>query len=339
MTGTSDNVSFHVAIAMVGFRNADDIRDCLGTLAGSTHAGFSIHICENGGTAAYDTLAAGLDGLVEFDSVTDPPPIGRVLRWQRGRLVQGGQTIYLYEANDNLGFAGGVNIGLASAQHTGVWDALWLLNPDTEPDPGALAALVAKASQDDYAMIGARLVLKATDRIQLYGGRWRPWLARGFNIGMNAPKNAMPDIAAIESEMSYVNGAALFATRRFIEAAGPMEERYFLYVEEIDWCFRRGRMKLGYAHDAIVYHAHGTTIGSHRQRAARSALSVYLDERNKLLFTRQFFPLRYPLVVLTTFLLLFQYLAHRAHANFRVALAGWWAGIRGEVGVPERFRA
>ncbi len=294
-TGEVASSSPHVVIAIVGYRDPDDIRGCLKALSRSRHSNFSIEICENGGVAAYEALIAAMGDIAILD------------------------------------------ICLAEVADGPKWDAIWILNPDTEPDPDALAALVAKSREKDYAIIGSRLLVKRTGRVQLYGGRWRPWIARGFNIGFNAPSESTPDVAAVEREMTYVNGAAMFVPRAFIERVGPMDERYFLYCDEIDWCWRRGSAPLGYAHDSIVLHAHGSTIGSSHSRQDRSALSVYLEERNKLLFTRRFYPVLYPLVVVSTLLLTGQYLAEGAHANFRVALAGWRAGIRGETGMPGWF--
>ena len=77
-----------------------------------------------------------------------------------------------------------------------------------------------------------------------------------------------------------------------------------------------------------------STNGSNRDRARRSRLSVYLDERNRLLLTRRIYPGAYPLVVLVTLGLTLQYLRHGAVTNFRHALSGWFAALRGETGVP-----
>jgi len=179
--------------------------------------------------------------------------------------------------------------------------------------------------------------LKESRRIQLYGGRWRRWLGRGFNIGLGEAADAMPDVAAIERDLDYVAGASMYAPRAYVEGVGAFDERYFLYYEETDWCFRRGDWRLGYAHESVVIHAHGSTIGSSVSRATRSALSVYLDERNKLLFTRRFDGAILPVVALFTLALTAQYVRAGAWKNFRIALAGWWAGLRGEAGFPKRF--
>jgi GT2 family glycosyltransferase len=330
----------HVAVAIVGFRNNDDIRNCLQALTSSTYRDVSIHICENGGEAAYRNLIAALDGLVVLeDAISAEGGSGAVIETRWGMLSGvGGIPIALHLASHNGGYAGGVNACLEQIKRGPAWHAMWVLNPDTEPDPGAIAALVAKADDGRYGAIGSRLVFKDSGRVQLYGGRWRRWMARGFNIGLNAPLDAQPDVAAVEREMTYVSGAALFATRPFIEAVGPMEEFYFLYNEEVDWCYRRGKFLLGYAHDSVVGHVHGSTMGSSSDKKRRSSLSVYLSARNSLVFTRRFFPRIYPLVVVTSLVLTLQYLQAAAFKNLCVALAGWWAALRGETGLPRWLR-
>jgi N-acetylglucosaminyl-diphospho-decaprenol L-rhamnosyltransferase len=323
-----------VVIAIVGYHNAGDVRACLAALARSTAKDFHISICENGGPASYRALKEALGGVVDFSGPAPARIEERVAEACSGSLRPGGQPVRIYDAMANLGYAGGVNLCIRQMGPPAQWSAIWILNPDTEPEPGALAALIARADEGPYGIVGSRLAFKSTERIQSYGGRWRPLLARGLNIGMNAPLNAMPDVKAIERSMNYVSGASLFASRAYVESVGLMDESYFLYCEEVDWCLQRGPHRMGYAHDAIVYHGHGTTIGSNANRKVRSSLSVYLDERNKLRLTRRCYTMLYPLVLLTTLLLTLQYLQVGAISNFFVALSGWLAGLRGEKGVP-----
>lgn len=323
----------HVAVVIVGFRNPEEVRECIVRLAGASHGDFSVHVCENGGGAAYDNLVREVGAVTAMSAV---PTGERAVRAHAGTL-EGGQQVCLHDAGANLGYAGGINVCFAAIAVDGRYDAVWILNPDTEPAPDAMAALVAHQKLGGYGIVGSRLVLKHSGRIQLYGGRWRRWMARGFNIGLGAPADERPDVSAIEPQLDYVAGASMLAPRAYVEAVGPFDERYFLYYEETDWCFRRGDWKLGYAHDSIVIHAHGSTIGSSVTRKTRSPLSVYLDERNKLLFTRRFDGLVFPVVALVTLALTAQYVRAGAWANFGVALSGWWAGMRGEQGFPSRF--
>jgi GT2 family glycosyltransferase len=270
----------------------------------------------------------------------EPVPVdlvGDILTTVRAKLPNG-QPVFLHEARGNLGYAGGVNAALSRLADDPDWQAVWILNPDTKLDRNALAAALARLQAGGYGIVGSRLVLEATRRIHLYGGRWRTLLARGFNIGLGAPGDAAADVDDIERQMTYVCGAAMLVSRRFIEEIGLMDDRYFLYCEEVDWCLRRGRYRLGYAHDSIVYHGHGTTTGATGRHGKRSELSVYLGERNKLLLTKRFYRHLYPLVLISSLLLTSLYLAHRSIPNFRAALAGWLAGVRGEEGIPPRFR-
>jgi N-acetylglucosaminyl-diphospho-decaprenol L-rhamnosyltransferase len=250
----------------------------------------------------------------------------------------GGQPLFLHCAKDNLGYGGGINLGLDCIATSSNWSWVWILNPDTEVDRDALAALVSYARDDRYGIVGARLVLAETGRIQLYGGRWRSWLARGFNLGLGAPGDARPETDVIERQLDYISGASMFVSRRFIETVGRPSEGYFLYDEDVDWCLRRGSFPLGYAHDAIVRHRHGATIGSSHNRIRRSGLSVYLDERNKVLLTQRFFPIRYPVVIVVALLLTGQYILAGAYANFGYAVRGWAAGILGRSGPPPWLR-
>jgi GT2 family glycosyltransferase len=161
-------------------------------------------------------------------------------------------------------------------------------------------------------------------------------IARGKSLGYGEPADASVDVEAVERQLQWISGAALYATRSFVATVGPMAEQYFLYCEDVDWCMRRGRFALGYAHNAVVQHAHGTTIGSATELDARSNLSIYLTERNNLLLTRAHFPLLYPIVVFATFCLIFHYLIRGNRRIFAVAFRGWCAGLRGETGRPTR---
>lgn len=325
----------HTIVAIVGYRNAGDIRACLTALSNSAENNFAISICENGGADAYDSLLASLNGLVEPAGEAPPVIDPRVTKTWSGRLKSGEQPVRIYLANDNLGYAGGVNVCIRQIAPSENWTAVWVLNPDTEPHPDALGALNERALQG-YDIVGSRLVFKESGRVQSYGCRWRPMIASGLNLGMFQPQDAVPDTKEIEASMNYVSGAALFVTRAYIENIGLMDERYFLYCEEVDWCLRRGPHRIGYAHNSFVYHVGSSVIGD-RSASERSSLSVYLAERNRLLLTRRFYDLLYPLIVLTALIFISRYLRLGAFRNFFVALSGWSAGISGEVGPPARW--
>ncbi|MFP4003402.1 MAG: glycosyltransferase family 2 protein, partial [Alphaproteobacteria bacterium] len=105
----------------------------------------------------------------------------------------------------------------------------------------------------------------------------------------------------VERRTDFVIGACMFLSRNFLETIGLMDERYFLYFEEIDWSVRAGtRFPPVYAPKAMVYHKEGGSIGSSSQHGGRSAFSEFWLARSKLLFTRKFYPHLLPLIYLVS---------------------------------------
>jgi GT2 family glycosyltransferase len=300
----------HVAVAIVGFRNVDDIKRCLQALEQSAHADFEVIICENGGAGAYADLCAAL------------PP----------RLA-GGQPVRAVAAPGNIGFAGGVNRCLLETPDADAW---WVLNPDTAPDSEALQSMVDRLAAGDCEAVGCTVYLHG-GRVQSHGGRWRGWLARPESIGHGSPLDAGVDAPRIERQQSYLNGASMLVGRRFVDTVGLMREEYFLYCEEVEWCLRgleRG-MRLGFAQQGLVLHDQGSTTGAGEDPVRRPRLPVYLSERNKLLVTRDRFPLRLPVAALAALALLcVRYGRRGAFRQLGYALAGWGAGILDERGPP-----
>jgi GT2 family glycosyltransferase len=303
-------MAFHVAVVIVSYHSAEDVADCLQSLAASRHDDFEVVVCENGGAAAFE----GLKALV-------------------GPSLPAGQAVRLVCAERNLGYAGGVNRAMAASPDADGW---WVLNPDTRPEPDAMGALVARLSRGDCEAVGC-VVMMTTGRVQSYGGCWQKRLARAVSLGYGARETAGVDSAQIERRQNYLNGACMLVGRAFAAAAGPMREDYFLYCEEVEWCLRgtKAGMRLGFADDAIVLHKQGTSTGAHADLRSRSKLSVYLNERNRVLLTRDCFPGLLPLAVLTVLATsILRFGKRRAWRQLGYAFEGWRAGIGNERGVP-----
>jgi N-acetylglucosaminyl-diphospho-decaprenol L-rhamnosyltransferase len=300
----------HVAVAIVGFRNTDDIVRCVAALDRSTHRDFEVVICENGGPEAHAKLTAAIP-----------------------RVLSAGQPVRAVLASHNLGYAGGVNVCLVESPGAEAW---WVLNPDTVPEPDAMAGLAAKLSDGTCEAVGCPLHL-ASGMVQSYGGRWQGWIARPVSIGHGNPLNVPTDPVRVERSQNYLNGASMLIGRRFLVEVGLMREDYFLYCEEVEWCLRgvaRG-MRLGFAPDARVLHFQGTTTGAGGSLAGRSRLSIYLGERNKILTTRDCFPGRLPVATLSALLLhVWRFGRCGAWRQLGYGLAGLWAGLSGERGAP-----
>ncbi len=325
-----------VAVSIVSYDCAGHVLDCLAALQASILRPDVIHVCENAGPIAYAALVGA--AAAAFGSVTSEGAAAGdgAVRRHGCDLGPGGPRVLFHCARDNIGYAGGVNLCIRALGDS-AWDAVLVLNPDATVAPEALGHLASHARRGGYGVVGCRLLFSETGRVQMFGGRWLPWLARAINVGLDAPASAVPDVPAVERQLDYVCGGAMLVTRAYCDAVGPLDEGYFLYMEEVDFCFRRGNFRLGYAHDAVVTHLHGATTGASRDARRKSPLTIYLSERNKLRFTRRFFPFRYPVVIVTTLFMTLLYLKRAGTRPFAVALAGWFAGVLGETGRPRRM--
>lgn len=314
-----------VAIIIPSLREAENLAGCLRSLAISDYAHFRVIIVENGGAPA----AAEVQQSLLREGVIARGPLGTLVL--AGRLC----PVAIVPQARNLGYAAAVNAGVRLALAHGA-DAVWVLNADTFPEKGALGALVTRLHEGGFGMVGSRLVFARNGRVQCWGGlAWRPWLYRGVLLGLGEEAGNVPDISSVEQRLGCVSGASVLVSRAYLEKVGLMDERFFMYCEDVDWGLRRGQFRLGYAHGSVVRHIHGSTSGSSVSRKSRSRLNVFLTLRNTVLLARLHAGGRYAVVAMLCFLLTFDELVRtRSLRHFAWAQQGFWAGIRGEAGRP-----
>jgi hypothetical protein len=133
----------------------------------------------------------------------------------------------------NLGYAGGMNVGLRAALERGA-DAVLLLNNDVEVDRGAIAGLAAAA---EGAAAVCPLITFADDaeRVWYAGSSFDP--RRGYNgrhRGFGEPAASFTEAA----ETDRACGAAMLIPRRALERVGELDEELFAYQEDTDWSLR-----------------------------------------------------------------------------------------------------
>jgi N-acetylglucosaminyl-diphospho-decaprenol L-rhamnosyltransferase len=333
-----------VAVIIVGFCNVTDIVGCLHALADAQREPeFEVFVAENGGPGAMDSLIAALDGPCLIEAETDfcsDPCL--TVRTRQFRLVRAdgsiGSRLHVAEMTENLGYAGAINAWLRPLLKLPGWDAVWILNPDTEPAPSALRELADYAKREHKSMVGSCIVATAQpQQVHMRGIAWRRLMAKTLAVDHHVPLAMEPDLDDVEARLDAPSGASLYVTRTLIEQIGLMDERYFLYFEDLDWGVRARQVcRTGYAHRSVVRHKCATTIGRAAGRSA-SPLAIYLMMRNGIIFVRE----RYPRWLLWTILM---QLVHLARFGLRGSVTtmlagcrGLVAGIQGEVGRPDRM--
>ena len=203
-----------------------------------------------------------------------------------------GSIVVLIENGANLGFAGGNNPGIRLALADPACTHVWVLNNDTVVKPEALGRALERMQADPgIGLCGSTLLyFDEPDKVQALGGaRYSRWSGRSRHVGAFLPAREVPANGhAVEPDLSYVVGAAMLASRAFIEQVGLMQEDYFLYYEEIDWAKRGAakRFRLGYAPGSVVFHKEGASIGT--AASGGSPLSLYFLFRSRLRFCWRF---------------------------------------------------
>lgn len=285
-----------LGVIIVTFNSGDVVLDCLESLLASEEVTLRIVIVDNASTDgtperlrdwAAERRPYETPGDIPFPLAPQPKPLAL-----DGRVLASGHRLQLVETGANLGFAAGVNRGLKElAAHEDV-DNFWILNPDSAVPPTTAAAFAARAKDRTFSLMGGRVFyLDPPDRIQIDGGLidWRTGRTSNANQFADAGAPA-PD----PSDLDFITGASMVASRAFYEAAGPLPEEYFLYYEEVDWALRRESLPLVYCPDAVVYHRAGTAIGSPAPGRPASPFSLYFIHRARLMFTRRYRPRSLP---------------------------------------------
>jgi GT2 family glycosyltransferase len=152
------------------------------------------------------------------------------------RVREAFPDVELLALAENRRFAGGNNAGLERALAAGA-DAVMLLNNDVIADPKLFEKLLAALEEAPEAGAAAPLIYFAppSDRIWFGGGRCRPWLAHSSHRGLRERDHGQ--YRSIE-DSGYLTGCCLLATAEAWKKVGFLDERYFIYAEDADWCLR-----------------------------------------------------------------------------------------------------
>lgn len=329
-----------LAVLIVAYRNPEDVSRCLRSLARSHLVDFEVFVCENGGADAFANLKAVLlddDGILQSysDRVASlNQPGGRIVDVATCQFRERPNVVTIGRAVENLGYGGGVNAWLERLLDFCGWDAVLVLNPDTEVHEDCLSELLRTAEQG-FDMVGPTLVFDdAPDRIVNCGLRWSPTTGRVTAVGRNLPSDRAPPLELLSS-IDAVSGACVLATRSFVEDVGLMAEEYFLYMEDLDWGRRRGHRHTGFAEKAIVRHIGGTTIGSAVDPRRQSPLSVYLSARNSVLYARRWAGRLWILHFGMGLLYAIRYVLIGTPAAAGLTIKGLFDGVRGRSGKPD----
>jgi GT2 family glycosyltransferase len=202
-------------------------------------------------------------------------------------IVRAHRDILLVDAGGNLGYAGGINVGLGFA---GSCDNIMILNPDLSLAPDAVTQLLAAATEEG---IGAVVPLMLDENGSIYPSLGRePTLSRAIGDALVGGKIRLrPSFSSglifrranyLEAnDVDWAMGAALLIPAAVARVVGEWNEEFFLYSEEVDY-FRRIRAtgwRIRFEPSAVVKHRGGGSGRSPALAALRAVNRIRYIER------------------------------------------------------------
>lgn len=241
-----------IGIIIVNLNRKDEVLACLASVMESSYINFEILVVDNNST----------DGSI-------------------GAIHNNYPEVKITQNSKNLGFTGGNNIGIQYFINRNV-DYFFLLNNDSVVEPSTLSSLVNVAIKfPEAGFIGAKIIAKEDRKTILHAGGFLTVGGKSIHRGLG-----LIDTGQFNNidEVDFVSGCGFMVSGKAISRIGVLDENYFAYHEEIDWCYRgkQAGYKVLFNPDAKVYHP------DTRQRDVNSAFVTYYIARNSLLFAKKY---------------------------------------------------
>jgi GT2 family glycosyltransferase len=297
----------HVVAVVLSYNGRDDSLACLASLQHVTWDRLTVLLVDNG----------SIDGTAR--AVCESFPTVRLLREE-----------------ENLGFAGGNNVGIRAALALGA-DYVFLLNNDTTIAPDAVARCVQTAQlHSDAGAVCPIVYFAEPPRMIWYAGAiFEP--SRAHSGRMLGYRELDRGQFASPQETARAVGAAVLFPRAALEDVGLFDQELFFLYEDVDWSLRarRAGYRIFLAPQAKVWHRVSASAGGEH-----SSTIAYYDTRNHLVVCSRHAPLTGASSIARELGILAVHLAGARRAQQRISyvsavLAGWRDARRGRLGARE----
>ncbi len=265
-----------VAVIVLGYNNLAYLDDCFSSLMKLDYNEYEVYYIDNNSK----------DGSINFIKSKFP-------------------TVKIIVNNKNYGFAKGNNIGIKEAFKNNN-DVFMLLNPDTIIDNKCLSNLSKSYEPDIILQPLVLLFDKAkTDRVNTSGNHLQ-FLGVSYCNELNSARKQIQ-----EKEIASASGAAMYIPKEIIEQVGMLDESFFMYNEDLDFCWRAriNGFSIKLIPEAIVWH---------KYKFSKNARKYFYIEKNRLLFMAKNYQL------LTILLILPALIVHEFATLIIAICSGWF---------------
>lgn len=288
-----------VSILILNWNGWRDTTECLESVYQTTYPNYEVVVIDNcSANNSVEKIKEWADGKTPVESKffkynSDGKPI-KYIKYDRATAERGGdereeeikdlpsnKKIVIIQTGENLGFAGGSNIGIRYVIEKGS-DYVLLLNNDTVVDKEFLEPLIKTAeSNKENGIVGPKIYYYYDPEIIQAAGGKVSWTGLHSLIGEKEKDICQHDKI---KEVGFISGAAMMIKRHVTEDVGLFDEDYFLYTEDVDWCYRVSKKgyKLIYIPSSKVWHKGSSSI-----RKTKNSTPLYYRTRNKILFMRK----------------------------------------------------
>jgi hypothetical protein len=286
-----------VAIILVNYNGAEDTIECIDSLSMIRDVEYEIIVVDNCST----------DSSIE-----------------RLKELQRKYTFTLLQATSNNGFSSGNNIGITYASNA---DYYLLLNNDTVVEPDFLNKLVNEFKYHSHCGAATSKILynSKPDTIWYAGGSFNKRTARSEHYHFNE-KNLMLD--NVPEKVTFASGCCLCISKEVINKIGLLNEDFFLYEEDVDFCFRitEAGFDIIYVPSSVIYHKVSASTGY------QSSMSQFYSVRNKYQLIRRYLKGSKKLMAYLYCTLQFLFRCIKKEQSFSYYKMGLRAFLRNETG-------
>ena len=266
-----------VGIILVNYNGALDTIECIESINKMSYKNYRIFVVDN-----YST-----DNSVEL------------LYQKKGELA-----FELIELPENKGFSAGNNSGITLALQMGV-EYILLLNNDTIVEQDFLRNLMNETAivTKDSVLTGTIYYASQKNKIWYAEGKFHLNRAKVTQIGLKSKDGRLPGKAV---KVTFASGCCMCIPALVFQKVGQLDESYFLYEEDVDYCYRllQYGLDIYYVPNAILYHK---VSSSTTKTEKMSAITQYYMVRNKFIFINRYYKFAQKIVPYIHSLLMYTY--------------------------------
>lgn len=245
-----------VAIILVNYNGSKDTIECIQSLQSLNYNNYTIIVVDNCSTDDSIEKLQKAQQLFEFK---------------------------LLKSSKNNGFSAGNNIGINFARNELKADYYWLLNNDTLVEPDSLEELIRGFNyQKKVGITTARIYYNSNRKMIWYAGGNISHVTARTEHWHYGEINPQIDVNNYQ-DVSFASGCCMLISREAIDKVGLLDEGYFLYEEDSEYCLRlyEHGLKIIYCPKSIIYHKVSASTGQ------SSPISQYYTVRNKYRLIQQ----------------------------------------------------